>query len=69
VAVELGLLLLGELTARVTLGASLTCSLENGTARLPPDSDASRIGTNVLLVPKRPVFTSAHSGWFVSVSR
>ncbi len=50
-------------------GASLTFALSYGTRSVSPSSVASRSGTNVLLVPNSPVFTSAHSGSFVFPSR
>ncbi|CAA9251735.1 MAG: hypothetical protein AVDCRST_MAG20-2302 [uncultured Acidimicrobiales bacterium] len=51
------------------LGAPFTWSLLNGTCSSSPCTVALVIGTNVLLLPNRPVLTSAHSGSRVSWSK
>ena len=69
VAVELGLLVLGELAAGSTCGASLTRAFVSATRSAPSSSVAPASGTNVCLAPNSPVCTSAHSGSPESASR
>jgi len=52
-----------------TLGASFTLALSVGTRSSSPDTSASASGTKVSLLPKKPVFTVAHSGCPVWSSR
>jgi hypothetical protein len=52
-----------------TFGASFTLSFVCGTVSRSPSNVASDSGMKLSLVPKRPVLTVTHSGWFVFSSK